>query len=116
MQLPYAAPGQYPLWIAYCFSHSLWSVPDPPGIPKPGLGQTWGVPGASSPIKVDPASWPAAVRLRYVPQALKAKVEEAIKEHDEQGEWELFSSSELAHPMVTVMKKDGESQSSPQRL
>ena len=58
-------------------------------------------------LHISEEATPVAVQLRPVPFSQKQAVEEEICLLDRQGVWEPVQSSQWAHPMVVVPKKDG---------
>ncbi len=58
-------------------------------------------------IKLQEEANPITIPLRPVPLALQDVVAQEIKLLDQQGVWEPVQTSEWAHPMAVVKKKDG---------
>ncbi len=75
-----------------------------PNLVKDDMGKFQGQPHR---IRVTDDAQPVAVTLRSVPLALKDKVIDEIKLLDKLGVWKPVEFSEWAHPLVSVLKKDG---------
>lgn len=65
--------------------------------------------GFEANIEVEPNATPRFCKARTVPYALRGKVEEALNRLVEEASWNPCNFSELAAPIVPVLKSDKES-------
>ncbi len=109
-ELPEDFGGAGPLWDFIGFTAATVSEDDFLqkflNLLKDNLGTFSGTPHS---ITLEPEIHRVAVLLRPVLLALKAESEKGITVLDKQGLWEPVSTSDWAHPMVTVPKKGEES-------
>ncbi len=67
-------------------------------------------------IELQPGTVPVAIRMWPVLLALREKVEDAVRELDQQEIWEPCEKSEWALRMVTHMKPDKPDKPKPDKL